>query len=96
MSHRLGVGKGVVHGKVGTAIDNHRERKTVAKKKKYTVKFSIDFCGDYGTKEVIAYEEPDMHELWDMALEHFQPEAEVIDEEELEEGDEGYEEEEDA
>lgn len=67
--------------------------KTVAKKKKYTVKFSIDFCGDYGTKEVIAYEEPDMHELWDMALEHFQPEAEVIDEEELEEGDEGYEEE---
>ena len=25
----------------------------MAKKKKYTVKFSIDFCGDYGTKEVI-------------------------------------------
>lgn len=27
MSQKLGVGKGVVHGKVGTAIDNHLERK---------------------------------------------------------------------
>lgn len=53
-------------------------------KKRYTIKFTCDFVGDYGTTEVDAYEEPDEHELFDMALEHFQPFAEVIDEEEIE------------
>ena len=45
----------------------------------YVIKFSIDFCGDYGTAEIVADEEPDSHELWEMALDHFQPEAEVIE-----------------
>lgn len=45
----------------------------------YVIKFSIDFCGDYGTAEIVADEEPDTHELWEMALDHFQPEAEVIE-----------------
>jgi hypothetical protein len=57
---------------------------SMSKKKRYTIKFTCDFVGDFGTTEVVDYEEPDEHELFDMALEHFQPFAEVIDEEEIE------------
>lgn len=55
----------------------------------HTVKFYIDFVGDYGTVEIES-DEPDIDtlELYNMALDHFQPEAEIIDTEEIEDEEE--------
>lgn len=55
----------------------------------HTVRFEIAFVGDYGTVE-IETDEPDIDpaELYDMALEHFQPDAVIIDTEEIEDEEE--------
>jgi hypothetical protein len=52
----------------------------------HTVKFHIDFVGDYGTVDIESDEdEIGPHDLYEMALEHFQPDAEVIDTEIIDE-----------
>ena len=54
---------------------------------KYVIKFSCNFVGDFGYDEIEADEEPDGFELYELAVEHFMPEAEgneVIDDEEEE------------
>ena len=45
----------------------------------YIIKFTCNFLGDYGYDEVEATEPPDGFELYERAVEHFMPEAEIIE-----------------
>ena len=45
----------------------------------YIIKFSCNFLGDYGYTAFEGTEPPDEMELWDMAVDHFGPEAEIIE-----------------
>jgi hypothetical protein len=46
---------------------------------KYLIKFGCNFLGDYGYEVVEADEPPDEFELYELAVEHFMPEAEIIE-----------------
>ena len=54
----------------------------------HTVTFECAFVGDYGSVEVET-DDPDIdpRELYEMALEHFQPDACVTDTEEIDDDD---------
>jgi hypothetical protein len=45
----------------------------------YIIKFTCNFLGDYGYDEIEATEPPDDVELYERAVEHFMPEAEIIE-----------------